>query len=109
MARGPLVGRETIGSIHSSHIMKTFTGVTNDTNEGFVPFWSNKVRVLAASWVQSAAIEHVGSLETLCYTSGSQIEVLRSHFLGPITDLRSMEIISADPDIADHRSQRQIH
>ena len=38
--------QQAIGSIHSSHIMKTFTGVTNDTNEGSVPFWSNRVRVL---------------------------------------------------------------
>ena len=39
--------------MHSSHFGKklgpfftSFTGVTNDTNEGSVPFWSNRVRVL---------------------------------------------------------------
>ena len=43
----------SIGSMHSSHFGKklgpfftSFTGVTNDTNEGSVPFWSNRVRVL---------------------------------------------------------------
>ena len=27
-------------------LLTSFTGVTNDTNEGSVPFWSNRVRVL---------------------------------------------------------------
>ena len=41
-----------IGSMHSGHFGKklgpfftSFTGVTNDTNEGSVPFWSNALRV----------------------------------------------------------------
>ena len=56
-----------IGSMHIRHflllpgpLLPSFTGVTDDTNEGSVPFWSNS---------QGAAIVHVGSLETLCYTS----------------------------------------
>ena len=42
-----------IGYMHRSHFalllgrsLPSFTGVTDDTNEGSVPFWSNRVRVL---------------------------------------------------------------
>ena len=61
-----------IGSMHSSHFGKklgpfftNFTGVANATNEG-----SDRVHPVKQS--QGADIVHVGSLETLCYTSGSQ-------------------------------------
>ena len=30
-------------------LLTSFTGVTNNTNEGSVPFWSNRVRVLILS------------------------------------------------------------
>ena len=33
-------------SLNGQLIGHTFTGVTDDTNEDFVPFWSNRVRVL---------------------------------------------------------------
>ena len=54
-----------MGSMHPLHfvllpglLLPSFTGVTDDTNEGSVPFWSDRVRVLLlcmlAHWKHSA-------------------------------------------------------